>query len=115
MTRRKTGTRSEAIAAAALTRAGYTILDRNWRCPAGELDLVAQHHGEIVFIEVRSRTDGPDTALESITVGKRKRLARLAYAYLAAHGLDSAAFRIDVVAVGLRSQSVEIIENAIGW
>ncbi len=115
MTRRKTGARSENIAAAALARAGYTILDRNWRCPAGELDLVAQHRGEIVFIEVRSRMDGTDSALESIGAGKQKRLARLAYLYLASHGLDDAAFRIDVVAVGLRSGLVEIIENAVGW
>src|SRR5260221_10515710 len=107
MTKRSAGARSEALAAAALVRAGYTILDRNWRCPAGELDLVAQHRGEIVFIEVRSRTDGIEAALESVTVSKGKRLERLAYAYLAAHGLNEVAFRIDVVAVGLRNQTVE--------
>jgi putative endonuclease len=117
MTRRQTGKRGELIAAAALRRAGYTILDRNWRCPAGELDLVARHRGEIVFVEVRSRADGPDAALESIAGRKQAKLIALAEAYLAAHGFDDAPFRIDVVAVSLaaRAPTVEIIENAVGW
>ncbi len=117
MTTRQAGKRGEAIAAAALRRAGYTILDRNWRCAVGELDLVARHRGDIVFVEVRARRDGTETALESIGPRKSAKLARLAQVYLAAHGLDDAAHRIDVVAVDLASPtpSVEIIENAVGW
>ncbi len=115
--RRKTGQRAESLAAAALEKAGYTILERNWRCAIGEIDLVARHRGEIVIVEVRARADGTDTALESIVPGKRDRLIKLADAYLDAHDLTDESVRIDVVAVGLSSPSptVEIIENAIGW
>jgi putative endonuclease len=115
--KQKTGKRAERIAAAALEKAGYTILERNWRCAIGEIDLVARHRGEIVIVEVRARADGTDTALESIVPGKRARLVRLAEAYLDAHDLTDEAVRIDVVAIGLASPSptVEIVENAIGW
>lgn len=111
------GRRGEAIAAAALERAGYTITDRNWRCVLGELDLVARHRDEIVFVEVRARYDGIDTALESIGPRKQRQLARLAEAYLAAHQLVNTPYRIDVVAVDLaaREPTVEIVENAVGW
>jgi putative endonuclease len=115
--RQKTGRRAESLAAAALEKAGYTILERNWRCAIGEIDLVARQRGEIVIVEVRARADGTDTALESILPDKRDRLLRLADAYLDAHDLTDESVRIDVVAVGLSSPSptVEIIENAIGW
>jgi putative endonuclease len=115
--KQKTGRRAEAIAAAALEKAGYTILERNWRCAIGEIDLIARHRGEIVIVEVRARADGTDTALESILPGKRDRLIKLAEAYLDAHDQTDEPFRIDVVAVGLVSPSpaVEIIENAVGW
>jgi putative endonuclease len=115
--KQKTGKRAEIIAAAALEKAGYTILERNWRCAIGEIDLVARHRGEIVIVEVRARADGTDTALESILPHKRDRLIKLADAYLNAHDLTDEAFRIDVVAVGLASPSptVEIVENAVGW
>ncbi len=117
--KRQAGQRAEAIAAAALERAGYTILDRNWRCSGGEIDLVAQQQGQIVIVEVRARAGGDDinAALESITKPKQARLIRLAYAYLEQHHLDDVPFRIDVVAVSLSSSppAVEIIENAVGW
>jgi putative endonuclease len=115
--KQKTGRRAESLAAAALEKAGYTILERNWRCAIGEIDLVARQRGEIVIVEVRARADGTDTALESILPDKRDRLLRLADAYLDAHDLTDESVRIDVVAVGLSSPSptVEIIENAIGW
>jgi putative endonuclease len=117
MTRRQTGKRGETIAATALQRAGYTILDRNWRCAMGELDLIARHRGDIVFVEVRARQDGADVALESISRRKSAKLAVLAQAYLDAHGIEDAAYRIDVVAINLAepSPTVEIIENAVGW
>ncbi len=121
-TKRQVGQRAETIAAAALEQAGYTILERNWRCSSGEIDLVAQQCGEIVIVEVRARADGPDsvnidTALESVGKSKQARLIRLAYAYLEQHHLDDVPFRIDVVAVSLSSSppTVEIIENAVGW
>jgi putative endonuclease len=115
MNRRQTGKRGETIAASALEKAGYTLLDRNWRCPEGELDIVARRGIEIVFVEVRARAGGVDVALESITPAKQERLLRLADAYLSEHGLTESPFRIDIVAVGSAPDAVEIIENAVGW
>ncbi|MEP7284130.1 MAG: YraN family protein [Chloroflexota bacterium] len=113
--RRRKGSRGEAIAAAALEQSGYIILERNWRCADGELDIVAKHRGEIVFVEVRARMDGMDTALESITPRKAAKLMLLADLYLAAHPIDNMPVRIDVVAVHLGSGATDIIENAVGW
>jgi putative endonuclease len=115
--KQKTGQRAESLAAAAPEKAGYTILERNWRCAIGEIDLVARHRGEIVIVEVRARAVGTDAALESILPDKRDRLIKLADAYLDAHDLTDESCRIDVVAVGLDSPSptVEIVENAVGW
>jgi putative endonuclease len=117
MSKKQTGQRAETVAALALKGAGYVILDRNWRCGIGEIDLVAQHREDIVFVEVRSSTDGADAALESIAGKKSAKLHRLAHHYLATHALEGSAFRIDVVAVdlGANPPKVEIIENAVGW
>src|SRR5450631_980747 len=111
MTRAANGKRGEDRAVAALERAGCTVLERNWRCAAGELDIIARQGQEIIFVEVRWRADGLDAALESIGPRKRAKLIRLANAYLATHGLSESAYRIDVAAVS--ADAIEIIENAV--
>jgi putative endonuclease len=119
--RRARGAQAEALAEGALTQAGYTIVERNWRCPLGEIDIVAQHRGDWVFVEVRMRRSGVDAALESVSTQKRSRLGLLAQAYLDAHDLQEATARIDVVAIGGNNRTrqeqptLEIIENAVGW
>jgi putative endonuclease len=117
MSTRSKGKRGEDIAVAALEKAGYHITERNWRCAHGELDVIAAHRGDLVFVEVRARADGVDAALESINARKRAKLLRLAQAYLAAHKLDDTPFRIDVVAItlGRYGATTEIIEDALGW
>lgn len=117
MSTRSKGKRGEDIAVAALEKAGYRIIERNWRCAHGELDVIARHRGDLVFIEVRARADGADAALESITARKRAKLMRLAETYLAAHALEETSYRIDVVAITLGSHgaTAEIIEDALGW
>jgi putative endonuclease len=103
--RRRLGDFGENVATAHLKRQGYTILARNWRCQLGEIDLIAQAQGDLVFVEVRtrrSRTHGSPE--ESITKTKQQRLIALAYAYLEAHQLDNdatLAWRIDVVAIDI--------------
>jgi putative endonuclease len=117
MKRRQKGQRGESFAAAALEQAGYQILTRNWRCDLGELDIIAQHEGEIVFVEVRAKFDGIDSALESITPAKQNKLIRLAERYLDENGSADVSFRFDVVAIELtmREPVIEIIRDAIGW
>ncbi|NJK80345.1 MAG: YraN family protein [Chloroflexaceae bacterium] len=103
--RRRMGRFGETAAAAYLERQGYTVRERNWRCATGELDLVLEHAGQLVFVEVRTRrgtTHG--TPEESVTARKRERLIALAYAYLQANDVDDQMpWRIDVIALELDS------------
>lgn len=93
------GRTGEQIAADHLEAAGYRIIDRNWRCRAGELDIVAQREHTVVFVEVKTRSGtGYGHPLESITAQKLARLRRLAAAWCAENG-PVAAIRLDAIAV----------------
>jgi putative endonuclease len=116
--RKRLGEAGEEIAARELIRRGYTIHERNWRCPEGELDLVAEQGQSLVFVEVRTRRGKHfGTPEESITPAKRVHLISAAQAYLQAHPLENRDWRIDVVAVEMSSRGelirVDVIENAI--
>jgi putative endonuclease len=94
------GRRGEAIAARHLEERGLTVVDRNWRCSQGEIDLVARDGTETVFVEVKTRSGvGFGHPLESITVGKLARLRRLAAAWCEAHPGAYDRIRIDAIAV----------------
>jgi putative endonuclease len=87
---------------------GYRILERNWRCRLGEVDLIAEQNGELVFVEVRTRTgDRFGTAEESVDARKRMRLRRMALLYAAANNLDDPPIRFDVVAVQMDGKTNE--------
>jgi putative endonuclease len=98
--RRWFGNRSERAAARFLRRLGCRILARNYRCPYGELDLIAEQAGVIVFVEVRS-TGGDDAERPALSVdaAKQSRLTRLALHYLRQHRLLDRPARIDVITV----------------
>ena len=90
----------EGIAAAWLRLKGYRIEARNWRCPQGELDLVARDGDTLVFVEVKTRTTGSaGRPEEAVNRRKQARLVRLAQAYLARLGGEPPPCRFDVVAV----------------
>ena len=100
------GARGEEIAAAHLSGLGYRVLERNWRArPArdglrGEADVVAEHDGQVVVVEVKTRSSlryGPP--FESITPRKTVRLHRLAAAWAKAHGRDPRLIRVDAIAI----------------
>ncbi|NJN67307.1 MAG: YraN family protein [Chloroflexaceae bacterium] len=99
--RRCLGDFGERAAAAYLIRQGYTILDQQWRCRMGEIDLVASQEGQLVFVEVRTRrSETYGSPEESLTPAKRERLRTLAWAYLEAHAQgDTVSWRIDVIAI----------------
>ncbi|HEU5439351.1 MAG TPA: YraN family protein [Ktedonobacterales bacterium] len=102
--RKRLGDAGERLAAGWLERRGYAIRARNWRCPYGELDLVAERDGALVFVEVKTRRgERMGTPEEAVTPAKRRRLAASAACYLAevATGADDRAYRIDVIAVDL--------------
>jgi len=94
------GRRGEQLAASYLEGRGYEIVDRNWRCPQGEIDIVARHGSELVFVEVKTRsTVAFGHPLEAITAVKLARLRRLAAAWCEAHPGRHDAVRIDGIAV----------------
>lgn len=94
------GAAAERDAAQLLVAAGYEIVARNYRCKAGEIDIVARDGDVLVFVEVRSRSDdGHGHALEMIRRGKQRRVVRVARCYLAAVAPAFERCRFDVVAV----------------
>jgi putative endonuclease len=116
--RQSLGKRGEAYAADYLAAHGYAILERNWHCPLGELDLVAERGSQLIFVEVRTRqTDRLGTPEESITPAKRAKLIAAAQTYLDAHDQADRDWRIDVVAIEVGSRGAvtrcTLIENAI--
>lgn len=116
--RKALGAFGEKYVQAHLARSGYRLLESNLRLPSGEIDLVAQEGGTLVFVEVRTRRGrrlgSPE---ESITWRKAQRLRRLAYEYLDARGEPQGSWRIDVVAVEVardgRVTRLEVIKNAV--
>jgi putative endonuclease len=94
------GRRGEELAAEYLTATGLRIVERNWRCAQGEIDLVAQDGDETVFVEVKTRSSvAYGHPLEAITVLKLARLRRLAWVWCAEHQPHASRIRIDAVAI----------------
>ncbi|HUL27074.1 MAG TPA: YraN family protein [Streptosporangiaceae bacterium] len=92
------GRRGEQAAVEYLESAGLRILDRNWRCAEGEIDIVAAEGRVLVICEVKTRSGtGYGSPLEAITRSKRARLRRLAIRWLVAHGVLFDEVRIDVI------------------
>lgn len=108
---RALGAEAEARAAELLQRKGYRVVDRNWTCRGGEIDLVCDDGGTLVFVEVRARKDDRHgTPLETVVDLKRRRLIRAAELYLTAKQLHDRACRFDVVAIA--GATVEHVEDA---
>lgn len=94
------GRAGEELAARYLHAQGMVILDRNWRCRVGEIDLVARDGDTVVFCEVKTRsTDGYDGPLAAITPTRLRRLKRLAQVYLDAHHLTQCWARLDGIGI----------------
>jgi len=94
------GRRGERLAADYLTAAGHRVVDRNWRCPRGELDLVTIDREQVVAVEVKTRTSLDfGHPFEAIGPRKLQRLHRLAWAWCAANGMRGVRVRVDAVAV----------------
>lgn len=101
----------EDLAAAEYQRRGYGVIDRNWRCRDGEIDLVMRRDDTIVFCEVKTRRrDAFGTAAMAVDQAEQVRVRRLAAAWLAAHGERRVEVRFDVAAID--GNRLEIIESA---
>ena len=100
MDRNWLGSHGEQAAARYLCDQGYTIVDRNWRCEFGEVDVIARTSQEIVFVEVRTRTSTQyGSPEESMTQAKAERLLLTAQAYLQEQSMPESHWRIDMIAV----------------
>lgn len=109
------GRYGENVAATYLTRAGWEVVDRNWRGPSGELDIVAMDGAELVVVEVKTRSgDGFGHPAEAVTPAKLARLRRLAAQWLDAHDLHPVGIRIDVIAVRTSRQGAARVEHLTG-
>ena len=98
--RRETGRVGEELAAAFVGRLGYRVVVRNFRCRAGEIDLVALDGDTVVFLEVRTRSGaGRGTPLESVDGRKQAQVGRVARHYLAMRGWHERAARFDVIGI----------------
>jgi putative endonuclease len=94
------GASAETRAAQLLVAAGYRIVERNFRCKAGELDIVARDGDVLVFVEVRSRSDDEHgSAVEMIRRTKQRRVARVAAYYLATVEPVFDECRFDIIAI----------------
>lgn len=101
-----TGRWGEDIAARALADLEWSVLARNWRCPIGEIDIVAADGDEAVIVEVKTRRSVAfGSAAEAVTSRKLARLRRLAAAWLENQDRVFAGVRIDVVAVQVDARS----------
>jgi putative endonuclease len=118
MKRNQTGALGEKFARDFLKQKSYHILETNYRCSYGEIDIIARQDGCLVFVEVRTKSildyGNPEESINSI---KKTHLKRCAQFYLQCHNKPCESWRIDVVAVeldsGNRVKRIDIIENAV--
>jgi putative endonuclease len=98
--RQQLGETGENLAVSALLARGYAILDRRYRTKHGEIDIVCEHTGVIVFVEVRARASAEfGLAAESVTDRKKRKVTAMAVEYLARHRITNRPCRFDVVAI----------------
>jgi putative endonuclease len=111
-----TGKRGEALACRELARRGYAILARRYRTRFGEIDIVCDDGGTVVFVEVKARRSARwGSAAEAISGRKRRRIAAMALDYLAWTGRLNQRTRFDVVAIdgfGTANEALRVIPNA---
>jgi putative endonuclease len=116
--RKSLGRLGERLAANELERRGYRLLECNFRCQAGEVDLVAREGEELVFVEVKTRR-GTLAGLpeEAITERKAHKLQQVAWSYLDIHQMLDCAWRIDVVAIQFnpagKLEEIRVYQHAI--
>lgn len=114
----ETGRLGEHAAHYYLEQHGYEVIEHNWRCIEGEIDIVARSGADWVFVEVKARR-GEQFGLpeDAITAAKRKKLLRCGLMYMAEHLADEANWRIDVVAIQLSRndlvEDIRLYKNAV--
>lgn len=105
--KKEVGQSGEDFASRHLIQAGLTVLVRNYRCPQGEMDIIAREGFQLVFIEVRTRSSGRyGWGEESITPQKKARLTRIASHYIKSRGYKKwPPMRFDLIAIRIGKNS----------
>ena len=114
--KQETGRSGEEIASKYLERQGYKILDRNFNCNQGEIDIIAKDKNEIVFVEVKTRTNRRyGLASEAVNKIKKKHLLRAIKYYIYIKKYEKSFIRIDVIEVYIKNGKTNInhIKQAI--
>ena len=114
--RQKLGARGEQLAAQALVAAGYRIIRSDVRAKSGQVDILAEEAGDLVFVEVKTRrTTTYGTPAEAVTPAKQRHLIAAAQEYLASIDALDRPWRIDVVSILLTGSTpaIEIIRHAV--
>jgi putative endonuclease len=109
------GKRGEELAERYLRKKGYRVVERNYRCALGEVDLIVLDRRVIVFVEVKTRSgDGFGTPLEAVERRKQRKMIRAAQFFLSTKRLHRREARFDVVGISWpgREPVIEHIENA---
>ncbi len=113
--RRNLGLLAEEIAAAFFSKKGYRLLERNYRAPCGEIDLIFQDSGQVIFVEVKARATGRyGLPQEAVTNRKQQHIVRTAMWYLQHKGWFDREIRFDVLAVRFIKNARPEIEH-IPW
>jgi putative endonuclease len=118
--RQRLGETGETLACEALEQRGYAIVERRYRTRFGEIDVIADDGGTVVFVEVKTRTDCTfSNPAESVTRQKQRRLVSMAEQYVACKRLDNTPCRFDVVTVdaSVAPSRVTVYRDAFrpGW
>ena len=113
--KKELGRRGEEVAFRFLKKRGYRIIEKNYACKMGEMDLIAKEKDTLVFIEVKTRTSalfGPPQL--AVNFSKQRQLSKVALNYLKEKHLEEVKARFDVVAIllGGKEEEIELIRNA---
>ena len=118
LTAKELGQRGEDLAARYLVSKEYQIVERNWRCQFGEIDIIALQEEIMVFVEVKSRRgDAFGSAVESVSLAKEKRLLATGEFYMMENDLENVWWRIDIIAIQFSQydeiESITQLEDAV--
>jgi putative endonuclease len=120
MEKKELGKRGEEVALRFLKKKGYRIIEKNYACKMGEMDIIAKEKDTLVFIDEKTRTSalfGPPQL--AVNFSKQRQLSKVALNYLKENRLEEAKARFDVVAIllGQKEEGIELIRNAfdLNW
>jgi len=120
MEKKELGKKGEEVALRFLKKKGYRIIEKNYACKMGEMDIIAKEKDTLVFIEVKTRTSalfGPPQL--AVNFSKQRQLSKVALNYLKENRLEEVKARFDVVAIllGQKEEGIELIRNAfdLNW